>query len=148
MSELRVDNGAWVVVCNGAKALVLENTGSRMKPGLITKAVFEQTNPKDSELGTDKPGRTINSVGARRSAVEQVDRHEQAEQRFLAELAARLNKAVLAGKTPSLIMVAPPRVIGILRQEFTSHVREAIRAEVEKDFVKLPVPEIERHLFQ
>jgi protein required for attachment to host cells len=55
---------------------------------------------------------------------------------------------VLAGKTPSLIMVAPPRVIGILRQEYTSHVREAIRAEVEKDFVKLPLPEIERHLFQ
>jgi protein required for attachment to host cells len=52
---------------------------------------------------------------------------------------------VLGGETPSLV-VAPPRAIGVLRRAFTTHVRQAIRAEVEKDFVKMPVDEIERHL--
>jgi len=94
------------------------------------------------QLGTDKPGRAFSSVGHGRSAVEQVDRHEQEEQRFLTKVAAHLDQAVLAGDTPSLIVVAPPRAIGILRRAFTSHVRQAIRAEVEKDFVKLPVKEI------
>jgi len=144
--ELKIDNGGWVVVCDGAKALVLENAGSRMHPNLTTRQVFEQPDLSDRELSADKPGRAISSVGNRRSAVEQVDRHEQEEQRFLKNVAAHLDRAVLAGDTPSLIVVAPPRAIGILRRAFTSHVRQAIRAEVEKDFVKLPVKEIERHL--
>jgi protein required for attachment to host cells len=144
--ELKIDNGGWVVVCDGAKALVLENAGSRMRPNLTTRQVFEQPDPRDRELSADKPGRAFGSVGDIRSSVEQVDRHEQEEQRFLAKIADLLDKAVLAGDTPSLIVVAPPRAIGILRRAFTSHVRQAIRAEVEKDFVKLPVKEIERHL--
>jgi protein required for attachment to host cells len=88
MAELKIDNGAWVVVCDGAKALVLENAGNRMTPSLTTKEVYEQSDPKTRELGTDKPGRAISSVGSMRSAVEQTDWHDQAEQKLLATLAA------------------------------------------------------------
>jgi protein required for attachment to host cells len=146
MAELKIDNGAWVVVCDGAKALVLENAGNRMTPRLTTKEVYEQPEPRTSELGTDKPGRAISSVGSARSAVEQTDWHDQAEQKFLAKLAARLDKAIQAGETRALIVVAPPRAIGVLRREFSQHVRQALKAEVEKDYVKLPVDQIVRHL--
>jgi len=148
MAELKIDKGGWVVVCDGAKALVLENAGTRMHPNLTTRQVFEQPDPPDHELGTDRPGRAFSPAGHGRSAVEQVDRHEQAEQRFLTKIAAHLDQAILAGDMPSLIVVAPPRAIGILRRAFTTHVRQAIRAEVEKDLVKMPVKEIERHLCQ
>jgi protein required for attachment to host cells len=146
MAELKIDNGAWVVVCDGAKALVLENAGNRMTPRLTTKEVYEQPEPRTSELGTDKPGRAISSVGSARSAVDQTDWHDQAEQKFLAKLAARLDKAIQAGETRALIVVAPPRAIGVLRREFSQHVRQALKAEVEKDYVKLPVDQIVRHL--
>jgi protein required for attachment to host cells len=148
MTELQIDKGGWVVVCDGAKAVVLENAGNRMHPNLHTRQVFEQPGLSDRELSADKPGRVVSSVGGARSAVEQVDRHEQDEQRFLTGIAAHLDKAVLAGETPSLIVVAPPRAIGMLRRAYTTHVRQALRAEVEKDYVKLPVKEIERHLCQ
>jgi protein required for attachment to host cells len=146
MSDLKIDHGGWVVVCDGAKALVLQNFGNRVNWNLKTREVYEQDDPKTHEIGTDKAGRTVNSIGNGRSAMEQPDWHDQQEQRFLAKLAARLDKAVLGGETPSLIVVAPPRAIGVLRRAFTTHVRQAIRAEVEKDFVKMPVDEIERHL--
>jgi protein required for attachment to host cells len=148
MSELKIDKGGWIIVCDGAKALVLENTGARMRPSLRTREVFDQPDHKTAELGTDKPGRSFNSVGSRRSAVEQTDWHEQEEERFLQRLAEHLDKAVLAGETKSLIVVAPPRALGVLRHTFTEHVRKAVEAEVEKNFVKMPVHEIERHLFQ
>jgi protein required for attachment to host cells len=115
---------------------------------LKTLEVCEHDDPKTHEIGTDKPGRSFSSVGQGHSAMEQTDWHDQSEQRFLAKLAARLDKAVLGGETPSLIVVAPPRAIGVLRREFSSHVRQAIRAEVEKDYVKMPVQEITRHLMQ
>jgi protein required for attachment to host cells len=148
VTELKIDHGGWVVVCDGAKALVLENAGNRKTPSLKTREVYQQDDPKTHDIGTDKPGRAFNSVGNGRSAVEQTDWHDQEEQKFLAKLAARLDRAVLGGETPSLIVVAPPRAIGVLRRAYSSHVRQALRAEVEKDYVKLPLDEITRHLVQ
>ena len=146
MADVMIDKGAWVVVCDGAKALVLENVGNRLAPSLVTREVYEQPDPKTHELGTDKPGRSFSSVGSGRSAMEQTDWHEQEEQRFLAKLAARLDKAVLAGETRSLIVVAPPRAIGVLRRQYSAHIRQALKAEVEKDYVRMPVADIARHL--
>jgi len=146
MADVMIDKGAWVVVCDGAKALVLENVGNRLTPSLVTREVYEQPDPKTHELGTDKPGRSFSSVGAGRSAMEQTDWHDQEEQRFLAKLVARLEKAVLAGETQALIVVAPPRAIGVLRQRYSSHLRQVLKAEIEKDYVKMSVADIARHL--
>jgi protein required for attachment to host cells len=146
MSELKFDRGDWVVVADGARALILENVGDRKFPDLRTKEHYRQDDPKTHELGTDKPGRSFSSVGSGRSAMEQTDWHEQEEQRFLIGLAARLDKAVLGGETRSLVVVAPARALGVLRKEFSSHVRGALRAEVEKDYVKMPVDQITKHL--
>ena len=56
---------------------------TRIAPNLKTKEVYEQADAKTHEQGTDAPGRSINSVDSGRSAMEQTDWHEQAEQRFL-----------------------------------------------------------------
>jgi protein required for attachment to host cells len=146
MSKLRIGQGEWVVVCDGAKALVLENVGDAKFPNLKTKEVYEQDDPKTSEQGTDAPGRSINSVDGRRSAVEQTDWHTQAEERFLRKLVAHLDAAVNAGKAKSLILVAPPRALGVLRQVYSHNLKSVLHAEIDKDFVKLPVHEIEKHL--
>jgi len=146
MSDLLIRHGEWVVVCDGAKALVLENIGDIKFPNLKTVEVFEQKNPATHELGAEKPGRTISSVGNRRSAVEQTDWHDQAEKAFLVQLAQHLDTAVAAGRPKSLIMVAPPRALGMIRPAYSHALRAAVRAEVDKDFVKLPVHEIEKHL--
>ena len=47
----------------------------------------------------------------------------------------------------SLIVVAPPRALGVLRQAYTASVRGAVRDEIDKDLVKVPVYEIEKRLF-
>jgi len=146
MAELRIHAGDWVVVCDGAKALILENAGDAVFPNLKTKEVHTQPDEKTHEQGTDAPGRSISSVGARRSAMEQTDWHDQAETRFLVELAKRLDAAVMAGETKSIIMVAPPRALGVLRQAYSNGLREAVKAEIDKDYVKLPVHEIEKKL--
>jgi len=146
MTKLSIRQGEWVVVCDGAKALVLENVGDPKFPNLKTREVYEQEDPKTSEQGTDAPGRAINSVDARRSAMEQTDWHDRAEQRFLQSLAEHLDAAVNAGKAKSLIVVAPPRALGVLRQAYSHNLRAALRAEIDKDLVKLPVHEIEKHL--
>lgn len=117
-----------------------------MHPNLKTREVREQESAKTHEQGTDAPGRSVNSVGNRRSAMEQTDWHAQDEQRFLVDLAKRLDSAVTTGETKSIIIVAPPRALGVLRQAYSSGLRGALKAEVDKDFVKMPVHEIEKKL--
>ena len=58
MSEL-IHHGEWVVVCDGAKALVLENAGDAKFPNLKTIKVFEQKDMATHEIGADAPGRAF-----------------------------------------------------------------------------------------
>jgi protein required for attachment to host cells len=146
MSNVLVRQGDWVVVCDGKKALVLENVGDTKFINLKTREVYEHPDQKTHELGTDAPGRSFSSVGSGRSAMEQTDWHDQEEQRFLHKLAGHLEAEVNAGKAKALIMVAPPRALGMLRQVYSPNLRNALRAEIDKDFVRMPVHEIEKHL--
>jgi len=146
MAKLKLHPGEWVVVCDGAKALVLENVGDEMFPNLKTKEVYQQEDPKTREQGTDAPGRTFSSVGGGRSAMEQTDWHEQGERGFLEKLVARLDAAVQAGEAKSVVIAAPPRALGALRQVYTQGLRGALAAEIDKDLVKMPIHEIEKHL--
>ena len=146
MSKLKIRQGEWVVVCDGAKALVLENIGDEVFPNLKTREVYEHKAAKTHEQGTDAPGRAIQSVGARRSAMEQTDWHEQEEHKFLTDLVGRLDAAVTAGDAKTITIVAPPRALGVIRQAYSPRLRDALRAEIDKDLVKMPVHEIEKHL--
>ncbi len=145
-NKLRINQGDWVVVCDGTKALVLENVGDELFPSLQTRQVYAQEDARTHEQGTSAPGRAYNSVEPTRSAMEQTDWHDQTEKKFLTDLVGRLDAAVQAGKTKSLVMIAPPRALGMIRQAYSHQLRNALRAEIDKDFVKLPVHEIEKDL--
>jgi protein required for attachment to host cells len=146
MPELLIRNGEWVVVCDGAKALVLENAGDSKNLNLKTVEVLEHNDLPTHAQGTDAPGRAFSLVGSIRSAVGQTDWHDQAERFFLEQLAHRLDAAVTTGKAKSIIVVAPPRALGILRPVYSHALKAAVRVELNKDLVKMPVYEIEKHL--
>jgi protein required for attachment to host cells len=146
MTKLKIRQGDWVVVCDGKKALVLENAGDEKFLNLKTLEVFEHPDAKSSELGTDAPGRSFSSVGHGRSAMEQTDLHQQEEHKFLHKLLGHLDAEINAGKAKSLVLVAPPRALGMLRRSYSHNLRAALRGEIDKDFVRLPVYEIEKHL--
>jgi len=146
MTALLIRHGEWVVVCDGAKALVLENGGDIKTPNLKTVQVFEQKDLATHAIGTDAPGRTFNSVGNMRSSVEQTDWHDQAKRAFLTHLAQHLDEAIAAGRAKSLIVVASPRALGMIRSAYSHAMKGAVRVEVDKDLVKMPVHEIERRL--
>jgi protein required for attachment to host cells len=143
---VKINSGDWVVVCDGRKAMILENKGDEKFPNLRVQNVQEHDNPETSEQGADAPGRIHKSFGTARSAVGQTDWHDEAEQAFLHSLLHQLEGALAAGKTKSLIVVAAPRALGMLRKSYTPGLRRTIKAEIGKDYVKLPVDQIEKHV--
>jgi protein required for attachment to host cells len=143
MDKINVKTGEWVVVCDGRKALILENIGNQAFPNLHTKEVREHKERRTSAQGSDAPGRVPINQSVR---VEQTDWHDQEERAFLTALANRLHVALSQGETSALIIVAAPRALGMLRDVYSPAVRKAIRVELRKDLVKLPVHEIEKEL--
>ena len=146
MDKMKIGTGDWIVVCDGRKALILDNIGDSMFPNLHTKEVHEHPDQRTSALGSDAPGSVQHSAGGARSSVEQTDWHDEAERTFLKGLADRLHRAVHGGETKALTIVASPRALGMLRSEYSDAVRKALHGEIHKDLVKLPVYEIEKQL--
>lgn len=139
-------HGNWIAVCDGSKALVLENKGSRLRPVLETRDVMRQDNPPTHLLGSSSPGRTLSSVDSRRAAMEEADLHTQAEEMFLRAFGTRLKQLVKEQGVQSLLIIAPARALGILRTALSGATRQIVSGEMVRDFVKLPLHEIERHL--
>jgi len=63
---------------------------------------------------------------------------------FLEKLVQRLDIALAGGETKAFIVIAAPRALGMLRPAYTPAVRRAIKAEIGKDYVKMPIHEIEK----
>lgn len=146
MHPVKIEAGDWVVVCDGRKALILQNQGDEVFANLRTKETREDANPKTSDQGSDRPGRVQESATSARSSVAQTDWHDQAEHDFLVGVARRLDEAVSGSETSALIVVAAPRALGVLREAYSPAVRKAVKEEIAKDYVNLPVYEIEKHL--
>ena len=143
--KLNIPLGAWILVVDGHKAMVLRNKGDDVHPNLQVEQVLEApSNPLTHEQGADKPARAI--FRGRRSALAQPDWHELAEHHFVDDVAEALARNHRQTPIRSLIVVAPPRALAELRRVLPDELKGVIIAELDKDLTKHPVVEIERHL--
>jgi len=146
MTDVKVPWESWVVVCDGAKALFLQNAGDAELMNLQVRETLTQPNQPTREIGSDKPGRSYAPDGLSGSALEETDRQDQAEEEFLKEVADKLDELVHEKEASRIILIAPPRALGMLRPKLSVDAQAAISAEVVKDYTNLPVDQIERHL--
>lgn len=146
MTHHQLAHGAWIFVGDGQKALFLINEGDEKFPNLRRLTAEEHPDPPSREQGSDAPGRAYSSVGGIRSAVEETDWHELEKVRFAASIADRINRAAQSEAFNQIVIVAPPKILGDLRREFTKETETKIIAEIHKDLTNHTIAEIERLL--
>ncbi len=139
----RLSNNTRILVADGAHALVLRNDGDAQSPNLKLVRAYEQDNPATRDQGSDRPGRTNDSLG-RRSAMETTDWHRVAEDRFVQRIADDMAKDLSSGDFEKLIVAAPPVALGEFRKSASAAVASATILEIDKDLTKHPVDEIEK----
>ena len=129
----------WILTADAGKAAVWEWSS---KPGPLIPVpdfdmVAEDTRGFARDLKSDRPGRSFASVGARRSAMEPPqDPHDLAKARFMKLISGRLEAAARDRRFAQLVIMAPPQMLGILRQELSDTVRRTIAGEIDKDLTK------------
>ncbi|MBS0480085.1 MAG: host attachment protein [Proteobacteria bacterium] len=143
---MQVAHNTLVVVADGRKALFLRNEGDAAHPNLVVEHAEDRINPADRDQKTDAPGRASGAVGGRADTVDEVDFHQQEEDRFAADIGAVLRSGALANEFESLIIVAPARTLGELRKHYHVEVERRMAGEIAKDLTGHPVPEIEKAL--
>jgi len=139
---MRIPHDSYVLVADGAKMLFFRNEGDSENPNLQVIAAEQHADEADRDLKTDAAGRS----SGHNSSMGETDYHQQAEDRFAAEAAGRINRAAQAGDFGQLIIVAPPRTLGELRKHYSKQVEPMIAAEIAKDLTGHPVDRIEQAL--
>jgi protein required for attachment to host cells len=139
-----VSHNSLILVGDGQKALFLRNRGNAQHVDLVVERILERDNPPTREQGTDRPGRSNASLGVARSAMEEVDWHHLAKERFADELAEALYRHAHANLFERLVVIAPPKILGKLRKAFHAKVVDRIAAEIPKELTSHPVAEIAR----
>jgi protein required for attachment to host cells len=146
MGKTGIPHDALVLVGDGVRALFLRNNGTVLNPDLAVENIFEQDNPPTREQGTDRPTRGPSSFQNPRGNIEQSDWHQLNEDRFATEIADQLYRLAHANRFQRLVIVAPPKILGALRQSLHKEVLEKIEAEVPKELATSSVPAIQREL--
>ena len=142
---MQIPHNAHVLVADGRKMLFFRNEGDGEFPNLQVETHREEVNPAHHEQATDTSGRAAVPAGAAGGgSMEEVDFHQQQEDRFAAGAAELLKTRTLNHEIEHLIVVAPPKTLGELRKHYHKEVEQRIAGEIPKDLTNMPVPEIEK----
>lgn len=131
----------WILVADEARARLLEDAGGPLNE--LRDFVHGESRAKAGEMAGERLSRTHDRAGAARHAIEPHTSSEAIEaRRFAQELAAALDEGRGAGRFERLVLFAPPRFLGLLREVLPTAVARCVAAEVGKDVVAEPASRI------
>ncbi|WP_298975374.1 host attachment protein [uncultured Roseobacter sp.] len=133
----------WVVLANARAARALENRGPGK--GLVDLNGMNWL-AEPATVPRDRAGVGHSSAGPGISAVEQSDPQIHADKRFAQTVSEKLSKAFTAKKFDRLVIVAGPRMMGLMRSSLDHRVRASVTGEIAKDLSALPLDVVETHL--
>lgn len=126
-----------VVVAGEREASFFDLAAAQALPEARGAMLNDAPGRKDRDLETDRPGRRFGGTHGNRHAVDgerSAQRHE-AEQ-FAREVARALDNARSRNEFDRLVLIAAPRMLGLLREALPHACRCVIAAQVPKDFVR------------
>lgn len=99
------------------------------------------------ELAEGRPGRTYESHGSARHAMEpRSDPHIRAEEAFAKLLVDEVSRHMAADRACGLVLIAAPRFLGSLRAALPAPLARRVALEVDKDLLRLPEQELRQRV--
>lgn len=144
---MSIKSGTWVLIADGSRARLFatEGPGGALRPALGKELIG--TNLPSRDLASDRPGRTFDSGGEGRHAMERpTDPKRHAKWSFAHDIADILESERKKNAFEALVVVAAPEVLGDLRSEFGADLRRMVTAEIDKDLTKVPTRDLSDHL--
>ncbi|MDJ0514172.1 MAG: host attachment protein [Methyloceanibacter sp.] len=136
----------WVVIVDGGRARFVE----RDQQGRFrTISSFEAASlhMRSRDIGRDRPGRVFESADSSRHGTEpRHDPHETEKRRFVALVIDEIENALKDGSFDEFVLVAPPKVLGEVRQALPPTLAKVLTNAFPKDLTKTPDHELPAYL--
>ena len=123
--------------------LFLRNHGDEAQIDLRTEAHDEREDAYDRDMKTDAEGAKNNTAGMGRLGVDEVDFHQQEEDKWVKEAAEELKRRALRNDYDALAIICPPKALGVLRKELHKEVERRVVLTLNKEMTGRPIPDIE-----
>ena len=143
-------NKTWVIAAESSHAKIF-SVSSKIKP---LEEIQEMLNPAskmhESQLTSDLPGRTLaggGSFGNKHAMEPHTSPKEQATIMFAKQIAEKIDKARVQGKLEDLILVCPPKFLGVLKDNLSAQAQKLIIQTLDKNLVNKTEADIRQHLF-
>ena len=150
-------NDCWVIVADGARArfmTVERNTGRPPRSALRLVESARLSNPEHTAKGRRdrrkiKSGRdTGRGSVAPHGYTDHREPHEtELLRRFASRIAQQAVTLVTGGRAASVVLVAEPRMLGLLRVALEPVKKAGVKlSELERDYTWCSAPQLQRHL--
>jgi len=143
------ESTTWFVVADGAKARILARRGDSGPLEPVSNSCFTESEARvpTRGVGAERPGRVHESADvARHAMAPRVDWHRFAKEQFARRVAEALETAAGRKLYDALVLVAPPRTLGDLRQALGGHAGALVIGEIAKDLTNLSDHDLPGHL--
>ena len=137
----------WILIADGARARLVVNANTNDGYKQVIDTDFIADNRPSHDMGTERPGRTHNSTGSVRHAMQPpVDPHRE-EKRHLAQRVNMFLEEQLQQKAfERLIVIAAPKTLGDLRGSFSNPLQAMVVEEIDKDLTMFSLNELQDKL--
>lgn len=137
----------WIVVADRSQARFFLVDKKRDTLTEVERLDHPVAYKREGEIVSDRPGRSFNSVGSGRHAMDpEVEHKEQEAIRFAGEIVDALEKARIAERFDDVVLVAGPRFLGSIRQKMSAALTGTVREEIAKNLGQYNTREIQQHL--
>ena len=136
----------WVLIAHRGGARVFENKGPGKGLSLLQDIPHPEGRLKSKDLGSDEPGRSFDSHGARHSFQQEVGLAAHVAEVFAKQLARMLEEGRVGKRYGRLVLVAEAHFLGILRAVLSRETSALVMASVNKDLGHVKTDKMPKHL--
>ena len=142
-------SNTWILVAHHAGARVFESRGPGKGIDLVETIEHPEGRMRDRDIDSDRPGRSFrkDSGDPRRAAMSRKEGpHDRAVSNFARALTDKLQQARMENQYERLVLVAPPRLLGLLRSSLDGPTAQLVVGSLDKDLASSKEAELIEHL--
>jgi protein required for attachment to host cells len=139
----------WFLIADATQANIFAQANANDRLVGVDQGTFRNpdTSHHTRDLGSDRPARSIESVGKARHALEpKHDPRRLAAARFAKDVAHFIEQKAIEKSFDRLVVAAPPHMLSDLRNALGQKAKALLIAEVSKDLTKVPLQDLPGHL--
>ena len=137
----------WVVAADSRRARIFETDKPRGRLREIEDLLHPAARTHARDLTSDRPGRSFDSHGQGRHAMEPETnvKHHEAEV-FAKQVAERIERARMEDEFDKLVLIAAPEFLGLLRKSLSPTTSGLVAKAVDKSVADLSATAVREYL--